>query len=226
MITKYVTNTYEITNTYNKLLINAKNASVTIEPSSNHSTKLVFFEDKKHPYIFSIENDTLTIEPAKKRWYNFLRIGMYCPKIRLGVPKSMLETLSTISNTGCVNISSITCNGTIDIQINTGKIHLESVLCQTFNSKGNTGHISLNKLTATERISIKRCTGNVSFNDCSAREIFVKTNTGNVHGKLPSTITFTIQTNTGRIEIPKAPIGKASSGRCEIKTNTGNIKFE
>ena len=226
MIVKYVTNTYEITDTYKNLLINAKDASVKIEPSNDDSTKLVFFENKKHPYEFYIEDDTLTIKLVKTRWYNFLRIGIDRSEIRLCVPKSILETISVSSNTGRVDISSITCNGAIDIQINTGKINLESVFCQVFNSKGNTGHISLNKLTATEHISIKRGTGKVSLNDCSAHEIFVKTNTGSVRGRLPSNMAFIVQTNTGRIEIPKAHIGEAIGGSCEIKTHTGNIKFE
>ena len=227
MVVKYVTNTYEITNAYKKLLINAKDASVKIEPSNDDSTKLVFFENKKHPYVFSIEHDTLTIKLAKTRWYNFLRIGIERSEIRLCVPKTILERISASSNTGRVDILSITCNGAIDIRINTGKINLENVFCQAFNSKGNSGHIALNQLTATESISIKHNTGKVSLNNCSAPEIFVKTNTGNIYGKLPSGTVFVVKTNTGNIEIPnKAAIGEAINARCEVQTNTGNIKFE
>ena len=184
MIVKYVTNTYEITDTYKNLLINAKDASVKIEPSNDDSTKLVFFENKKHPYEFFIEDDTLTIKLIKTKWYNLLRVGIDHSKIRLYVPQSMLETISISSNTGSVDISSIVCNGAIDVQINTGNINLEDVSCQTFHSKGNTGCISLNKLTATESIWVQRGTGKVLLNDCSAPEIFVKTKTGNVRGKL------------------------------------------
>ena len=226
MIVKYITNTYEITDAYKNILLNAKDASVKIEPSDDDSTKLVFFENKKRPYGFFIEDDTLTIKSTKTRWYNSLRIGVDRSKIRLCVPKSTLENISVMSNTGYVDISSITCNGAIDIRINTGKINLEGVFCQAFCSKGNTGGISLNKLTATESISIKRGTGKVSLNDCSAPEIFVKTNTGSVCGRLSSNMAFIVRTNTGRMEIPKTPIGEAVGGRCEIKTNTGNIKFE
>ncbi|MBR2340296.1 MAG: DUF4097 family beta strand repeat protein [Clostridia bacterium] len=226
MIAKYVTNTYEITDTYKKIFLNAKDANVKIEPSSDGGTKLFFFENKKHPYEFFIEDDTLTIKLAKTRWYNFLRIGLDRSEIRLCIPKSMLETISTKSNTGHVDIFSINCKGTLDIQINTGKINLENVFCQAFNSKGNTGSISLNKFTAEESISIKRDTGKVLLNNCSSREIFVKTNTGRVCGRLPSNMVFIVRTNTGKIEIPKTPIGEAIGGRCEIKTNTGSIKFE
>ena len=226
MIVKYVTNTYLITDTYKKLLLDAKDASVKIEPSNDDSTKLVFFENKKHPYEFFIEDDTLTIKLMKTKWYNLLRVGIDRSKIRLYVPKSMLETISISSNTGSVDISSIVCNGAIDVKINTGNINLEDVSCQTFHSKGNTGCISLNKLTATESIWVQRGTGKVLLNDCSAPEIFVKTNTGSVCGRLSSNMVFIARTNTGKMEIPRTPIGEAIGGRCEIKTNTGNIKFE
>ena len=226
MISRYITNTNEITDTYKKILLNTKDAKVKIEPSNDNGTKLVFFENKKHPYEFFIEDDTLTIKLVKTRWYNLLRVGIDRSEIRLYVPKSTLETISVRSNTGHVDISSIICNGAIDIQINTGNINLENVSCQSFNSKGNTGCISLNQLTATESVSIKRGTGKVSLNDSSAPEFFIKTNTGSVGGRLLSNTVFTVRTNTGKIKIPKPPVGGAIGGRCEIKTNTGNINFE
>ena len=226
MITRYVTNTYEVTDPYKKILLDTKNAKIKIEPSNDNNTNLVFFEKKRRPYEFFIQDDTLTIKLTKTRWYNFLRIGVDHSEIRLCVPKSILETISVRSNVGHVDMCSIICNGTIDIQINTGNINIESVSCKDFDSKGNTGSVSLNKFIAEESILIKRNTGKVLLNDCSAPEIFVKTNTGKVCGKLPSNTVFTVRTNTGKKEIPKTPIGEIIGGRCEIKTNTGNIKFE
>ena len=114
----------------------------------------------------------------------------------------------------------------IDIKINTGTINLEHISCMNFISKGNTGSVSLNDCIVSESIAIKSNTGKVSLNDCSAPDVFVRTNTGSVRGRLPSNTAFTVSTKTGKIEIPKIPIGEAVCGRCEIKTNTGSIKFE
>lgn len=226
MITKYVSNTYDITDTYEKILLNAKNAKVKIEPSSDNNTKLVVFEKKRRPYEFSVQDGTLTIRPTKAKWYNFLRIGIDRSEIKLFVPSSSLNAITISSNVGHVDISSINCSGIMDIQINTGKTVLENVSCENFESKGNTGSVSLSNFIAKERISIKRNAGRVSLNDCSAPEILVKTNTGRVSGKLSHNIAFSVRTNTGKVELPKAPIGEAIVGRCEIKTNTGNVKFE
>ena len=187
MTAKYVTNTFELTDTYKQILLDVKVGEIRIEPSNDNRTKLVFFEDKKQPYEFFVQEDTLTVKLTKRKWYNLFRLGFGRSQIKLYVPESMLETISVKSNTGHVDISSIICSKTINIKLNTGKVLL---------------------------------------NDCTAPEIFVKTNTGNVCGRLPSNMAFAVRTNTGKVEIPKATIGEVIGGRCEIKTNTGNIKFE
>lgn len=226
MISRYVTNTNEITDTYKKILLKSNDAKVKIEPSNDNNTKITFFEKKRRPYEFSVQDNTLTIQPSKRKWYNLLKIGIDRSEIKLFVPKSMLEAVSVMSNVGHIDISSMICSGAIDIQINTGKTTLANVFCKSFNSNGSTGTIALNDFSAEERISIKRNTGKVLLNDCSAPEIFVKTNTAKVCGKLPSNTVFAVRTNTGKVEIPKSAIGEAIGGTCEIKTNTGNIKFE
>ena len=77
-----------------------------------------------------------------------------------------------------------------------------------------------------KNISIKRDTGAVLLSNCFAPEIAVKTNTGRVYGRLPSSAVVAANTKTGKIKIPKTPIGETVEGRCEIKKNTGSISFE
>ena len=226
MFKRYVTNTYEIVDTFENIYLDAKDAQVKIEPSDGGNTKLVFFEKKRSPYDFSITDGTLIIKSTKTKWYNYLKIGVNHSKIKLCISKSALEKISIGANVGHVDMCSIICNGDIDIQINTGNVSLENVSCKSLNTKGNTGYVTLNKFVAAESITIKRNTGKVSLNDCSAPEIFVRTNMGKVSGKLPSNTVFDVRTNTGKVEVPKPSIGEAIGSRCEIKTNTGNIKFE
>ena len=226
MITRCVTITYEITDAYKKILIDAKEANVTIEASNDDRTKLVLFEDKKRPYVFNVQNSTLTVQMQKTRWYNLLRIGFKRSKIGIRVPKSILEALSIKAAVGSVDIYSIVFRGDIDIQTNTGRANICDISCKAFNAKSNTGNIIMNNLIAEDRVSIECDTGRVSLNECNAREFFVKTNTGSVSGKLPTNTLFVVKTNTGKIKVPQNIIGEVITTRCEVKTNTGNIKFE
>lgn len=226
MISKYVTNTYEITDSYKKIQLLAKNAKVKIEPSDDDSTALTVFAKKRYPYGFSLRDGVLTIESQKKKWFHLLRVGVDHSEIKLCIPKSRLQGLYVQTNVGTVNISSIMCNGSIDVQVNTGKVNICDIFCQSFVSKGNTGSVTLEKLSAAESVSIKCNTGKIILNDCNAPNFFLRSNTGSISGKLPSGTAFVTKTNTGKIEIPEIAIGEAICARCEIKTNTGNIKFE
>lgn len=223
MIAEYVTNTYEIADRYKAIRLNAKEAKVKIEPSNDDKTTLVFFEKKRWPYEFFVQDNTLTIKQKKVKWFNF---SINHSQIRLCVPKAMLETISVRLNTGHIDICAIVCDATIDIQTTTGKVDASNISCKDFRLKANTGNANLEKLTAADSVCIENNTGNVVLNDCSAPAIFVKTNTGNVCGRLSADVVFAVNTNTGRAETPQPTVGERIGGRCEIKTNTGNILFE
>jgi len=226
MIARYITSNYEITDTYKRILIDAKNANVKIQPSSDDNTKMVFFEDKRRQYSFDVQDNILTIKLQKAKWFNHLRIGFKRSEIKICVPKAILETIDIKTKVGSVDISSIVCDQAIGIKVNTGKVNIQFVTCKVFNLKVNTATAMINKLLAKEKVAIKSNTGNVSLTDCNSHEFFVKTNTGSVCGKLPSGTVFNCTTNTGKIITPQINIGEVISARCEIRTNTGSIKFE
>lgn len=87
--------------------------------------------------------------------------------------------------------------------------------------KWNTGDLSLKNVIATDTFTIERSTGDVVFNGSDATVIFVKTDTGDVSGNILTEKVFITQTDTGSVEVPKT----ASGGRCEIITDTGDIKI-
>lgn len=124
-------------------------------------------------------------------------------------------------STGKVTVSDITSGGTVTVKVSTGKANLSDITCKSVLSSGDTGDISLNNVLVTEKLSIERSTGDVSLNGCDAAEIFIETDTGNVIGTLLSEKVFIAKTDTGRIDVPKTTAG----GRCEITTDTGNIKI-
>ena len=123
--------------------------------------------------------------------------------------------------TGMVTFSGVTCRGDITVDVSTGKASLTDISCKSVISTGTTGSISLNRVIATNKFSIERSTGDVKFNGCDAAELYVKTNTGDVTGSLLTDKVFITDTDTGSVDVPKTAVG----GRCEINTDTGNIKI-
>ena len=138
-----------------------------------------------------------------------------------------LENLSTGSmalktSTGKIALCNVTCAGDVTMNVTTGKICLTDVTCKNLTSRGDTGNLTLINVLASETMSLERSTGDVTFEACDAAEFFIKTDTGNVKGTLRSDKIFITRTDTGRIDVPASVVG----GRCEIVTDTGDIKMQ
>ena len=124
-------------------------------------------------------------------------------------------------STGRVSITALECEGDVSLKVGTGKANLAGVDCKGFFSTGDTGDLMMKGVVAEELFRIERSTGDVSFDGCDAAEIYVTTDTGNVLGSLLSDKVFIVDTDTGRVNVPKSITG----GRCEIKTDTGDVKI-
>ena len=123
--------------------------------------------------------------------------------------------------TGKMKIGNVTCSGDIRLGSNSGDIEIRDVLCKNIISEGETSDISLLNVIAEARFSIETDTGDVEFDRCDASEIFIETDTGDVTGSFSSDKIFFAQSDTGRIDVPRT----MSGGRCDITTDTGDIKI-
>ncbi len=130
-------------------------------------------------------------------------------------------SLALSVSTGEIDASGVRCAGELSVSVSTGDTELEDIRAKTFVSSGNTGDLTLHGVIIEETLSVKRSTGDVRFEGCDAAEILVTTTTGSVRGTLLSEKVFFVRTDTGRIDVPKTVNG----GRCEIETDTGNIKI-
>ena len=78
-------------------------------------------------------------------------------------------------------------------------------------------------MIADKEIFVLRNTGNVKFDNCDAYELIrVEVNTGDVKGSLLSGKMFTVNTDTGNIQVPPSEPGYPD---CQISTRTGDIRI-
>ena len=125
------------------------------------------------------------------------------------------------SDTGRMDIKNVELSGDLEIREDTGRVDMENVTCRNLTSNGDTGKIVMTNVIASGEFNIERSTGDVKFNGCDAETIYVRTDTGDVRGSLLSEKVFITDTDTGNIDVPKTITG----GRCEITTDTGDIKI-
>lgn len=148
-------------------------------------------------------------------------------KVKTNTGDICIENISAGSldlsvSTGKVTVSDMSCEGDVNIKVSTGKTELNNIRCKNVISDGDTGKMLLKNVVAEGKFSVKRSTGDITLENCDASEIFIETDTGNVSGTLLSEKVFFVETDTGRINVPKT----TSGGRCEISTDTGDIKLD
>ena len=131
------------------------------------------------------------------------------------------DSLDLSVTTGKITLADVSCSGDVKIKVSTGKTELTDFTCKNLTSDGSTGRIYLTRVVASEKLYLERSTGDVKFDRCDAAEILVQTDTGDVSGTLLSEKIFTAKTDTGDIDIPRSTAG----GRCDITTDTGDIKI-
>lgn len=147
-------------------------------------------------------------------------------KIKLSTGNIVMESiyaglLDLSVSTGKIMVTDAKCEGDIKVKVSTGKTSLTDIKCENIISSGSTGNLSLKNVIATQKFSLERSTGDVTLENADANEIYIKTDTGDVRGSLLSPKVFITQSDTGSINVPKTVTG----GRCEITTDTGNIKI-
>jgi DUF4097 and DUF4098 domain-containing protein YvlB len=123
------------------------------------------------------------------------------------------------SHNGKIELNKIKVTDDLEISENTGKVFMDNVACRDFHAKSDTGRFQLKGVVAQKQFEIKTDTGNIEFEGCDARDISIRSDTGKVSGSLLSPKIFTVKSSTGKIDVPES----AGEGKCEIKTDTGNI---
>lgn len=126
------------------------------------------------------------------------------------------------SDTGEIKVSDVQLEGSVNISEGTGDTVMENVSCRRLEFEGDTGLLSMKNVLAADDYKLETVTGDIEFEACDAGEIRVKTDTGSVTGTLLSDKVYLIETDTGKIDVPKT----ISGGRCEIETSTGDVSIE
>ena len=165
-----------------------------------------------------IEGSTGDIEISKDFVFKNIDVSLSTGDVKCYA--SAEETIKIVTNTGNIYMESISATS-LDLMVSTGRVTVSDIACKNLISTGSTGDISLKNVISTEKISIERETGDVTLEASDAVEIFITTDTGDVNGSLLTDKVFITKTDTGRIDVPNSITG----GRCEITTDTGNIKI-
>lgn len=219
----------EVTDTrkwYEYLRINFRTPKITVSIPQGEYGSLVIKGDTGDvdiPKAFTFEEATVALSTGDVDFCATV-LKQLTVKTSTGdieVEKTTVGALDLLVSTGEITAENVFCEGNAKISVSTGKTDLDNVTCKNLTSTGDTGKIVLNDVIVTEKLLINRSTGDVTFDGADAKELFVKTSTGDVRGTLLSEKVFITQTDTGKVDVPQT----VSGGKCEISTDTGDIKL-
>ena len=192
---------------------------------------------KFYEKMFSFGGDKITVY-LPKEIYGMVSIESDTGKVEIdGIN---CNSFSLEVDTGDVSLKNVSSVGAFEVKLDTGRLALENckasvisitndtgdvkisdVFCINMSSKVDTGKTTMNNVIASGKLEISANTGEVNFEGCDGAEVYITTDTGDVKGSFLTAKIIFAQTDTGKVDVPKLLEG----GRCEITTDTGNIKI-
>jgi len=123
-------------------------------------------------------------------------------------------------STGNIRLAKVNCSDEAKISLSTGDLFVSDFQAERFVTHGSTGDVKMENSVFADKLLIQRTTGDVAFEKCDASDVRINTDTGDVCGSFLSGKVFVTKTDTGRIDVAET----VSGGRCEIVTDTGDIR--
>ena len=237
---KYETNTHEISDTVNAVILNTSTADIFFAPSEDGVLRIECYENAKEKHAVSVEDGTLKIEREnEKNWFDYIGFSFASPKIKVYLPASEYDALRIDADTSDVEISEglsiksidisvstgdVFCyssaSETIRIETSTGDISLENVLANNLDLTVSTGRISATDVLCENDVSIVVSTGKSILTNVSCNSLISRGSTGDI--SLTNVIAkekFSIIRSTGDVEF------KNSDAReIYVETDTGDVE--
>ncbi len=236
----YTTTTTEITGKFTAISVDADTADIRFIRSEDGICRAVIRESEKETHTVSVRENTLIIETRETPWWkDFTLLSFVSPEIVLYLPDEAYDTLRIESDTGDTEIPTGFRFNRAEIETDTGDILWCAPVTESLVFSTDTGDITAQKISV-ERLQLEMDTGDALLTNILCRQftaesstgdirlerfdadsIRIETSTGDVTGTLLSEKIFVTETDTGDVRVPKG----SSGGRCEIRTDTGDIEL-
>jgi DUF4097 and DUF4098 domain-containing protein YvlB len=213
----YVTNTYEIGEDYQNIVVTASTANIVFLPTNSSVTKVVCYEKEQKNFEVKIEYGVLLISEPDSESAADLAVDQ--SKITVYVPKNKCDRITARVSTGDINCS-VAVSSMLVLTTNTGNIHVQNVSSGAMDLRVTTGKITLVGIDIGEYgISARITTGEVCLTDVRCRNFMSRTNTGDISlDNVIVTEKITIERTTGDVNL-----NGCDANEIDVKTDTGDI---
>ena len=216
-----ITKDYSITESFNKIDIDADITDIEFVPSTDDSKKITFQETDKYYHTYSVTNDTLVIRSENhKKWYDFFNINSKI-KATLYLPAGTYTNLKINNSTGDIEIPHDFSFNDVNIKLSTGDVNFKADVSNSFVIESSTGDLNVANATL-KSASFKASTGRITLSDLTVEEkIDINVSTGRINLKNVHAKNYQSKSSTGDVTFEDTVIAE----HLDVKTSTGDVKF-
>ncbi len=236
---KYETNTYEISEDFNKISVDAAAAEIEFVLSDSEQCKIVCIEKEKVKHSVTVEGGALTIGTVDTRkWYDYIGFSFGESKITVYLPKTEYASLLIKGSTGDIEIPKDLAFDTVDIsastgavecyasaselmriRLSTGDIFVDNVSAGTLDLSVTTGGVTASSITCDGDIQVAVSTGKTKLTDISCKGVISSGSTGDIVLKnVIASENFSIERSTGDVIFEGS-----DAAEINVKTTTGDV---
>lgn len=220
---KCETNTHEITEDFENILIDTDTPNVTFVKSESGTAKVICYEQVNMKHTVRVENGTLTVKAnSDVSWYD--RIGFNFSELQIEVylPEQIYNDLTVITHTGDVDIPSQFKFSSISVTTSTGNIRNYACADGAVKLTASSGDIFLKDITASD-LELTVSTGDVTVIGVAVSgDVNISVSTGDLETKNLTGVNLTTTGNTGDIELENTVF----SGELSIERTSGDVELE
>ncbi len=219
----YETNTYELSEDFDKISIDADATEIEFVLSDNKQCKIVCVEKEKLKYSVAVKDKTLTIGTVNTRkWYDYIGISFGEAKITVYLPKTEYASLHIKGSTGDIEIPKDFAFETVDISASTGAVACYASASELMKIKLTTGDIRVEN-ASVGMLDLSVTTGGVTASSVNCEgDIKVAVSTGKTKLTDISCKGFISSGSTGKVILKNV----IAAGNFSVERSTGEVIFE
>ena len=237
---RFTTNIHEISDSFDKIIIDAYNCDVSFELSNDKKCSIEFVEHPDLHCIFDSNDGNLIISTDDHRnWFDNLfvfntssKIKVYLPKDKytylfincgrgdISVPDSLtFDSLSIVNESGNVECSA-DVPGSLSIDNTLGDIRVEKAKVGDVILTNSSGNISVADCESKNIININQVSSDIVLEGIKGKSVVVGCDSGDAF------LTDVVTTNNITIEnsIGNVVFDKSDSASINVNTKSGDIK--
>ena len=214
---------YDITDSFDKIEVNADVADVEVLPAVDGGCRVDVCGNRKVSYSAAVSDGVLIItERDDRAWYQKIIPGFGESRITVYLPNLEYSSFAVDAATSDVDIKGSFNFGIFDLAVSTGDIEIEGITADAVSIKVSTGDVELENVICSGEIKHKCSTGKLEARDITAGSVSTVGSSGDVEmERLTVSGEVAVERDTGELEIYGAIMGGIVT-----KTSTGCVVME